>query len=309
MVSQLPKTFRPPLAELTAYDLRMAILYTLAYSDIFDFPLTTEEIHRYLIGLSADLADVEVELVNLRASLIGQGEHFALPGRENNFQLRRSRAELSAVLWRDAMRYGRWISRLPYVRMVAVTGALVSNNVEAGADLDYFIITEPDWLWTTRAAILAMDRIASSIGTRAHICPNYMITTNNLALSEQDLFTAQEMARMVPIAGLDLYSRFRMENYWTDNFLPNAQGHPLQPTNGSTSRTISTAAERLMINPISRRIEKWEMQRKIRKFSAMVGENTETRFSADLCKGHFDGHKRLTLDAFENKVRQLGLGQ
>lgn len=309
MVSPLPKTFRPPLSQITEYDLRAAILHTLAYSDIFDFPLTAKEIHRYLIGYKAELGEIEAALRELGTSIISQGELFALPGRAEVFGLRHKRSETSKALWRDAIRYGRWICGLPFVRMAALTGALVSDNVEAGADLDFFIITEPGWLWTTRAMILALDRAAARSGTRARLCPNYLITSSALELPEQDLFTAQEMARMVPVGGIELYRKFRQANSWAESFLPNAAGYPREFANESPDGRTRLVVEKVFNNPVARRLEKWEMQRKIRKFSNMAGENNETRFSADLCKGHFDGHKRRTLEAFEDKVRAQRLSK
>jgi hypothetical protein len=308
MASQLPKTIH--LAFRTVeFNLSTAILYTLAYSDIFDFPMTINEIHRYLIGFKAEKHEIEEEIRKLRiqGNIIEHQEFYALPGRENIFDLRRRRVPYSAKLWRDSLRYGRWISRLPFVRMVAATGALVSNNVVAGADLDYFIVTEPGWLWSARAMILAIDRYTTRTGSRANICPNYIITTENLELIEQDLFTAQEMARMVPISGIKIYEEFRKRNAWTKGFLPNAQGYPRHELNGSGDSKFQTGLELIMRNPASRRIEKWEMDRKIRKFSMMPNTNSETRFSVNLCKGHFDGHKQRTMQVFENRIRSLKL--
>jgi len=308
MVSSLPNTFHP-LFNLAEYNLHTAILYTLAYSDVFDFPLNQREIHRYLIGFKANPDQVGNKLTELhqKGLLTNRDELYAFPGREKNFTLRLKRAELSTNLWSDAIRYGMWIARLPNIRMVAVTGALSSNNVDAGADLDYFIITKPGWLWTTRAMILAIDRVSARFGSRAHICPNYMITSRSLALDEEDLFTAQEMARMVPLAGLNWYNNFRQENKWTEQFLPNAKGSPSQTPNRSVDGKTQNVAERVWNNPVSRRIEKWEMHRKIRKFSALAVGNDELRFSSDLCKGHFDGHKHQTLLEFQNRIQSLGI--
>ncbi|HNB53918.1 MAG TPA: hypothetical protein PK530_18370, partial [Anaerolineales bacterium] len=45
-------------------DLPNAILQTLAYSDIFDYPLTASEIHRYLIGIPTTLEAIRTSLAN-----------------------------------------------------------------------------------------------------------------------------------------------------------------------------------------------------------------------------------------------------
>jgi hypothetical protein len=46
------------------------------------------------------------------------------------------------------------------------------------------------------------------------------------------------------------------------------------------------------------------MQRKIRKFSHQ-NDGDESAFSADWCKGHFDGHRRRVLDEFDNQWQKV----
>ena len=56
----------------------------------------------------------------------------------------------------QAVRYGLTIARLPFVRMVAVPGALTMDNVEPGDDVDYLIVTAPDRLWLCRAVVIEL---------------------------------------------------------------------------------------------------------------------------------------------------------
>jgi hypothetical protein len=47
---------------MTTTSLEQSIAQTLAYADVFDQPLTSSEIHRYLIGLGAPLPAVKATL-------------------------------------------------------------------------------------------------------------------------------------------------------------------------------------------------------------------------------------------------------
>lgn len=288
-------------------NLHTAILCTLAYSDIFDYPLTTSEIHRYLIGRHASQAEVRAALESMAGSeVIRHGALWALPGREEIVALRRKRAAQADRLWPLSLKYGRRIAALPFVRMVAVTGALAADNVEPNADLDYLVVTRPGYLWVTRAMILALDKATNA--SPARICPNFILAESHLALQDRDLFTAQELARMIPIAGLSVYAAMRDRNHWTDAFLPNAQGSPRDPGAGiSINGRLKSTSEILLAAPPTRWLEQWEMRRKIAKFTRQENMNGETRFSADFCKGHFDGHKQRTMDAFQARLQSIGL--
>ena len=267
-------------------NLSRAILHTLAYADVFDYPLTAREAQRYLTGAAASLQDVERGLSD-ETLFARTEEYFTLRGRADIIPIRKQREEIASHLWKKAIRYGRWIASLPFVRMAAVTGSLSMDNAEAGKDIDYLLVTAPNRLWTVRAMTLALARIARL--ESIHLCPNYLLTTNALALDERSLYAARELTQMIPLSGMDVYEQMRRLNAWADEFLPNAQGAP------SASRLVkfSTRWQRLLewiLNFLHADwFEKWEMNRKIKKLSEK-NTSRETYFSADVCKGHVDGH-------------------
>jgi hypothetical protein len=217
----------------TPPSLERAIVEAVAYADVFDYPLTADEVHRYLNGVTASRAGVRATLANGRLVprlLSHAGRYYCLRGREAVIETRRERARLSATYWRRALGYGRLIAGLPFVRLVAVTGALAMDNV-ADDDVDYMIITEPGRLWSCRALVVAVVRWAALGGIT--LCPNYFLSENALVLSERSLFTAHEVAQMVPLAGWDTYDTFRRLNRWTERFLPNAGGPPRRVAAGA----------------------------------------------------------------------------
>jgi hypothetical protein len=289
-------------------ELADAIVHTVAYVDVFDYPLTATEIHRYLIGLAVAAESVheilsEGNIVPRR--LTRRGEFFTLPGRESIVETRRRRQARAEALWCDAIRYGRGIAALPFVRMVAVTGSLAVNNVLPGADIDYLIVTETGRLWLCRAFVILLVRLAARRGV--HLCPNYFLSENALVLQDRNLYTAHELVQMVPIAGVDTYRRLRRLNPWATQFLPNAT-HParrvVQQPLSRTQQTRRAFGETMLRSRLGAWLETWEMGRKIEKLSRGRAA-AEAAFCPDWCKGHFEGHGEKVMAAYSNRVQRI----
>lgn len=286
-----------------------AITETVAYSDIFDYPLTAAEIHRYLLCMTATREEIDAALATDRLVphvLTAQDGYVALAGREDVVQTRQSRTRDSERLWRDALRYGRIIASMPFVRMVAVTGELAMDNIRPDSDIDYFIVTRPGRLWLCRLLVIGVVYVAAL--RKVTICPNYLVSEHALAIQDRNLYTAHELTQMVPIAGHALYQRLREMNDWVDAELPNAGGPPRHLIVTPLARTAQALAERVLGTRIGARIERWEMNRKIRRLSRTAGGNPEASFSPDWCKGHVSGHERRILAAFEERLRALEEG-
>ena len=243
--------------------LEAAVLQAIVYADVFDYALTVPEIQRYLVGMQASLREVEHAVEALTPQLLQVIRGFVvLEGREHSVETRVQRAAHAALLWPKAQRYGRLISDLPFVRMVAITGALAVDNVQPGADIDYLIVTEPGRLWLCRAVIIALVRLAQRRGDV--VCPNYLISERALVLQERNLYTAHELTQMVPISGQTAYTCMRRLNAWTQQFLPNAihapRAHAPLPPRMRLARNLAEAGLR---TPLGAHAERWEMGRKI----------------------------------------------
>ncbi|HLZ28232.1 MAG TPA: hypothetical protein VKV73_13015 [Chloroflexota bacterium] len=286
--------------------LEHAIVQAVAYADVFDYPLTVDEIHRYLIGFAASRAAVRAALATPRLVpdiLSRSGRYITLAGRESAVDTRRRRAAVAAEYWQRAVRYGHLIGNLPFVRMVAVTGALAMDNIADG-DIDYLVITEPGRLWLCRALVVGLVRSAAFRGTE--LCPNYFLSEQALVLSERNLFTAHEVAQMVPLSGIETYQRLRSLNQWTSTYLPNAGGPPrrIAPVNARPGR-VHRILEQTLRSRICSPFERWEMARKMRKLGARGNGHAEAAFGPDWCKGHFGDHGQLTLNRYEQRMHVI----
>lgn len=287
--------------------LERAVLRTVAYGDVFDAPVTVEEIHRYLEGLQASLAEVEAALADLVPRQLARVDgHVCLPGRENLAEIRRRREHIAAGLWPKAVRAGRAVASLPFVRMVGVTGALAMDNVEGGADIDLLIVTEPGRVWLCRSLVIQLVRLFRPRGVT--VCPNWLMSIERLALEHRDLYSARELTQMVPLAGMDTYLRMRHANDWALQFLPNAVGPPGDASCGpARSSTAARAAQVLLGSPVCDALERWERRRKIREISRLSPGNPEVVLDRHQCKGHVDRHGQRIADAYSARLRSLSL--
>ena len=289
----MPDNFSDRLSE--------AILHTVAYSDIFDYPLTAPEVHRYLTGVRASFEEVAQALEE--GPVMRTGGYFTLPDREGIVSVRAEREVRSRQLLPRAIRYGRLLGALPYIRMVALTGSLSMSNIEEGKDIDYLIVTAPNHLWTCRAFALLVACFARFEGIR--LCPNYLITENALALVDRSLYAAHEMTQMILISGPETYDRMRRLNAWTDEYLPNAQGAPKIFDMPKTPTQFQILFEFLSLLFPVRLIEKWEMNRKVKKLSREQASSSESRFTNDVCKGHADRHGEKTARELKKRLQSF----
>jgi len=284
--------------------LETAILATIVYSDLFDFPLTRDEVLRWL-PVPATAAEVDAALAGdalMPAYLSVVGFYVTLSGREEVVATRERRRAASATLDKEACRYGSWIARLPLVRMVAVTGSLAVDNADPGADLDYLIVTAPGRVWLTRALTMVLVRLAALRGVT--LCPNYLLAATALAQPARDLYTARELLQMRPLAGLDLYTRMLDANPWWRDFLPNAT--PAIASKESSSPSIARrAAEALLSAPAFDALERWLMSRKAAEFARRQQPGDETCFDATMCKGHFDAWRGATERRAAERLQSL----
>ena len=312
-VTATPESFfaEPP----SHLPIEQAALRSVAYADVFDYPLLAAEVHRYLHGLSATPEVTAEALARCSApggTLACREGYYTLPGREGLVEVRRRRAALARNLWPTALKYGRLIAALPFVRMVAVTGSLAWDNIDGKADIDYLIVTEPDRLWVCRWLVRAVGRVARRDGVT--LCPNYVVSKRALVLSERNLYAAYELARMTPIAGLGMHRRLRRANPWALAYLPNAVEVPrppvsdtphTQPWPGRALVGLARLGERTLRSPLGTMLERCEMRYRIRQLAKIEDAQRESSYGVDWYKAHTTGNRHHALAAFGERLRVL----
>ncbi len=291
-----------------------AILRTLLYADVFNFPMTPAEIQHFLIGCTATLDEVNAMLNNSRwlKPRIEQGNgYYAVSGRGAIIAERLTRGVASRKLWPLAERYGKLLSYVPCVRMVALTGALAMQNAHHETDdIDYLIVTCTGRVWLTRAMIVVVVRLARLRGVE--ICPNYVLAESALAQTQHNLYIAHEITQMVALSGHTLYDALRATNTWTDELLPNTR-HVPNPTartgqQGGIGRASQRLGEWLLGGKLGDALESWEQRRKLRKFAPEYQKpHSSAQLDAEHVKGHFNDYGYPTLLKYHERLIQYAL--
>ncbi len=226
--------------------LQRAVLATVLYSDLFDHPLTGDELHRFLTAPCPDRDALDRAVEALDGRHLGTAGGFVFRrGREATIDVRRRRQRLAAARWPPARRFARWLGWVPFLRMVAVCGSQAMDNGDDDGDVDLFLITEPGRLWLVQSLTMALRRLGRGLGIE--ICPNYLLTSDTLAIAQRDLYNAREAVQAVPLWGEAAYDRFLEANPWIDDFLPQGRAaatrHLLEP---APRRWLTSVLERLL---------------------------------------------------------------
>jgi len=223
---------------------------TLLYHSIFDYPLTISEIHRYLISdRIVSLSALKKEISSLLQTgkiLLRSG--FFIPSSiiyhpSSIVVLRPRRQKISVRKLAIARRAAKAISIIPWIKMVAVTGALAMENADEDDDIDLMVVTSRNRLWIVRPLVLLF---VSLFFKRRYPIPNAQTnnqkpTTNNaiclnlwldessleIPIGQRDLYTAHELAQMKPVVNRDgTYEKMMWENRWGRKYLANAWDRP-----------------------------------------------------------------------------------
>jgi len=207
---------------------KQAILKTLHYFDLFDYPPTAEEIKKFLPEPVDATFEETLKRISAGLLLICTDGYYCLPEREEIIKLRQQREVWSRPKLRKAKKVASILKFIPWIKLVGVTGALALANSDADDDIDLMIVTAPQRLWLTRGLVVTFLLLTGQYRRpgkiRNRICPNLMIGEEALEFPDRDLFTAHEIVQMKAIYDRgNTYQKFLQANKWVKDFLPNAK--------------------------------------------------------------------------------------
>ena len=223
----------------------LSILKTLAYYNIFNYPLTREEIISLMDAIYSEKEITDAFQLLEKDELIFQIDGFySLYNAPFLVQRRKKGNEKAKGQLKVATRIAKLLSRFPYVKGVAVSGSLSKNFADEQSDIDFFIITSQNRLWISRTFMHLFKKLTYFVGKQHWFCMNYYLDEVGLELKEKNIFTAMEAVTTMPLRGDLAFSDFIVANDWTKKFFPK------KTTELSSSKRIRTGLLKRFVETI-----------------------------------------------------------
>lgn len=212
---------------------RGAVLDTITYSDFFEYPLKSPELKKFLISpfpvSGTELEESLKELCN--KSLVEELDgFFFLPERKGFVRERLNREFISNEKLKRVKKFIGYLSYLPFVKLVGLTGDLSYGNARPRSDVDLMVVTSVGRMWLSRLLtfslleILGLKMKEKKNDVRTKVCINVWCDENNLEIpeNERDLVLASDIIHIVPLINREnTYEKLISSNLWLKNYFPN----------------------------------------------------------------------------------------
>lgn len=238
-----------------------AVLRSLAYADVFRWPLTAEELATngsYPFVSVYECRTVLFILVQQGAIKVDAGM-YSVRVDPLMRQARMARAERARKYARPAQRMGYLIAMFPFTRAVCISGSLSKGAMDSDADVDWFIVTHPGRLWLSRTLLIAFKKIVL-LNSKRLFCINHFVDARHLSMRDHDLYTATEIVTLIPVVDDGSYDDFLRANAWLRSWYPAWLG-PKERPKASGRSLIKRFLEGALGGPVGDAMERWCQRR------------------------------------------------
>jgi len=296
--------------------LRPSILKVLAYFDLFNYPLSLEEIQFFLDREThGPCLAKELDSLIVQKHLFKSGRFYSLKN-DPQLALRRIKGNQHAdQLLLIADKISRFLYQFPYVRGIGISGSLSKHFADEDADIDYFVITKRNRLWIARTMMHLYKKWSFLRGHQHWYCMNYFIDEEALEIEEKNIFTATELITLLPVCGNGGLVRFFDANNWVTSFLPHYKDRPSttppNPPAGFWKRTL----EKVLNGRTGDRLDdffcrltssRWNKKEKRGALDGK-GQRMSLRTGKHFSRPNPGMLQKRILDAYADKLKGLGL--
>jgi len=291
-----------------------AIIKTISFFDMFDFPLTSLEVWKYL-SVSVDLLSLENNLTGLvEAGKIEKNNGFYyLFGREKIIIDRLQRYNYAERKFARVF----WVSQIfrfiPWVEMVAVGNLIGVNNLRDGGDIDLFIVARAGRLWLVRfftTALMTLFRLRPRPGAeRDKICLSFYasdqaLNFEELLLNHDDWYLVYWLAGLRPIFDRNHnYEKLISNNAWLKEKIPNwfpagsATRHEVEQGDGKFYNKFVD----IIFGSWEKTLKSWQMKHFPGEIKSLMNQDKRVIVNDNMIKLHTNDRRGV----FQEKFNQL----
>lgn len=131
-------------------------------------------------------------------------------------------SDIEKKLIEKTIRYSKFVKLIPWLEMLAIWNSVAMNSANNESDIDLFIVTSKNRLWTVRILITLIFQLLWVRKTSKHhkerFCLSFFCTTNALNFEhiaiENDIYLYYRINSIIPIINYDnTFERFIAENW------------------------------------------------------------------------------------------------
>ncbi|MFH1661974.1 MAG: hypothetical protein ABIA02_02675 [Candidatus Falkowbacteria bacterium] len=296
-------------------NIKKAIVETIAFFDLFDYPLALFEIWKF-INVKCRIEDINQ---NLDYNFIeNKNGFYFLKRRDEIIKKRLDKYNYSDRKFKRALKIAKIFKFIPWIKMIAIGNLIGAHNLKDDSDIDFFVITEKNKIWLTRffcasfAKILGMRPKENN--TRDKICLSFFIGEDSLNL--ENLMLKNDIYFIYWLAGLSIiydpdkiYKRFIRKNDWIYKELPNWQSAKNIKKRDAGRKISSTGFYYDLVDIFFGGAEKYIKKFQLKLMPDVLKNNTDKDavvISDGVLKLHAKDRRREYLKRWREKLLDIG---
>jgi hypothetical protein len=206
-----------------------AVQKTLSYRAVFNYPLSRYQLYTFLITkkkFDEKFFNKSLRRLVKKDHIKAKNSKYYLPSvRPVSWKLR---DKYSQELLKESQLAIKMLKSIPWIKMLAVSGAVAANNASKDDDIDIFIITQKNRLYTTRfftfLILKIINKYAQGKKQERKFCCNLFVDETNIrwGKEKQNIYIAHEIVGVHPLIERDeMYFKFMKANSWALKYFKN----------------------------------------------------------------------------------------
>lgn len=242
-----------------------SVYKTLTYFSFFNYPVSLYRLSNFLIAKEPySFSQIQEALKSLHhMKLISDFKDlYSIRGSKKvDVDLRKMLSKQAIAQVQELLPI---LIKIPWIKLICVTGSCAAFNKDPEGDIDLFIVTAKNRLWISRLFLVLILKILKAYRTEKvyanKVCPNLLVSEDAMSWDhDKNVYVAHEICAMHPLFEKDnCYFKFISQNVWVRSFFPhffcNYQVEETQKCKASTLDSCERLFMRLQIWYMTRRL-------------------------------------------------------